>query len=141
MSKTFQLEVVSSDGEVYSGPAVHIVASGIEGELEILYGHAPLLTMLAPGPVWIKKPNGTEDGLVVFGGLLEVQPTVTTLLTDSVIRDEEIDPDKALETKNRLIESLKEPNKEFDFAKARADITAATAQLRILERKRKLRKS
>ena len=47
--KSFRLEIVSPEVEIFSGLAKKLFVTGIVGELEILYGHAPLLTQLAPG--------------------------------------------------------------------------------------------
>lgn len=140
MLKCFQVDIVSAETEIYSGLASKLFVTGILGELEILYGHAPLLTMIAPGPVWIHKDSGEEEGFVVFGGMLEVQPDITTVLADSVLKEKDIDETAAREVKAHAEEMISHPGKGFDYAKAHAEIASASAQLRVLKRMKQLRK-
>ena len=77
MNNSFQLEIVTIESKIFSGLAKKLFVTGEQGELEILYNHAPLLTSITPGPVWFKTDTGKEKGLVVFGGMMEVQPKIT----------------------------------------------------------------
>ncbi len=67
----FQVEIVSAEEEIFSGTAARIAVTGQLGELEILCNHAPLLTALNPGPVWLTKADGSEEAFFVSGGMLE----------------------------------------------------------------------
>lgn len=136
MSKDFQLEIVTAESEIYSGPAEKLFVSGIEGELEILYNHAPLLTMLAPGPVWVLNDN-EEEGFVIFGGMMEVQPHMTIILADAALRAHDIDEAAAMEAKDASERALHAKEAKFDYAKAKVELAEAIAQLRAIKKTRK----
>ena len=85
MAMTLHCDIVSAEEAIFSGLAEMVVAHGTLGDLGIEYGHAPLLTSLAPGPVRVKTQNGDEQIYYVSGGFLEVQPgTVTVLASPSL---------------------------------------------------------
>ena len=79
---TMQCDVVSVKESIYSGQVTMLIAKGAGGELGILPGHAPLVTLLQPGPIRVQLENGTEEIVYVSGGVLEVQPHVVTVLAD-----------------------------------------------------------
>jgi len=137
MAKTLQVDIVSAEEEVYSGEASMVVASAQLGEVGITPGHAPLLTQLAPGDIRVQH-DGEEEIIYVSGGMLEVQPDVVTILSDTAIRAQDLDETAALEAKRRAEERIAQQKDEYDFARARAELAEAAAQLRTL---RKLRDS
>jgi len=136
MPVCFHLDIVSAEAGIYSGPVKKLFVSGILGELEVLNGHAPLLTSLKPGPVWVVNEDNKEEVFYISGGMLEVQPTVTTVLADTALRAKEVDEDQAIEAKKRAEEILAGKGKDFDYAKAQAELAEAIAQLRALKRLR-----
>ena len=131
---SFRLDIVSPEVELFSGRAQKLFVTGILGELEVLPGHAPLLTALSPGPVWIVKENGEEEGLVIFGGMLEVQPDITIVLADAAIRADDIDEAAAKGVKKYTEKAISNRENGLDYAKAHKDLTLAIAQLRIVRR-------
>lgn len=136
MAKIFQLEIVSAQEEIYSGPAVKLFVTGVLGELEILANHAPLLTKLAPGPVWIVKDGGSEEALVINGGMLEVQPEVTIILADSAIRARDLDEAEALKAQQNVEQRIAQHQSDMNYEKAHAELAMAVAQLRVLKKLR-----
>ena len=131
----FQVEIVSPEkAALFSGAVVKLFATGIMGELEILANHAPLLTTLGPGPVWVEKADQQEYSLVIFGGILEVQPKCTTVLADAALRADEIDEDHALKVKEQAEKAIRDRQAGLDYAKANAELVAALAQLRIIRK-------
>lgn len=136
MSISFHLDIVSAEAEIYSGLVKKLFVSGIEGDLEVLYGHAPLLTSLKPGPVWIIKQDGQEEVFYTSGGMLEVQPTVTTVLADIAIRAKDVDEAQALAAKKRAEEMLRGRSQEFNYAQAQSELLEAIAQLKTLKKLR-----
>ena len=96
MSMTIHCDIVSAEQEIFSGLVESLVATGSQGELGINYGHAPLLTDLVPGPIRIVKQNGEEEVYYVSGGFLEVQPGVVSVLADTAIRADDVEPDRRL---------------------------------------------
>ena len=79
---TIQVDIVSAEGELFSGPATMVFAAASEGEVGIAPRHAPLLTLLKPGEVRVQSPDGEEHHFFVGGGAMEVQPARVTILPE-----------------------------------------------------------
>ena len=136
----FQVDIVSAESEIYSGLCHKLLVTGIEGELEIRNNHAPLLTILAPGQIWLRNDKGEEKGFFVNGGILEVQPKISIVLADSIIRAEEIDLEAAKQAKLDAEKSLQESKTQVSYEEAHNRIAASLAQIRILQKLKKLKK-
>jgi F-type H+-transporting ATPase subunit epsilon len=135
---TVHVDVVSAEGEIFSGSAEMVFAPGSEGELGITPRHAPLLTLLKPGEVRVKTAEG-EHSIYVGGGALEVQPNKVTILADTALRAKDLDEAAALAAKQRAEEALAGNIDKIDQAQALAELARAAAQLRLIERLRKTR--
>lgn len=134
MTISFHVDVVSAEAAIFSGLVQKLFVSGIMGDLEILNGHAPLLTSLKPGPVWIVKQDGQEEVFYISGGMLEVQPSATTVLADTAIRAKDVDEAQALEAKTRAEQLLAGQAKDFDYVTAQSQLLEAVAQLKALKK-------
>ena len=77
---TIKCDIVSAEAEIFHGQAQMVIASGEMGELGIAPRHAPLITRLKPGQVRVIPESGEEQFFYVSGGILEVQPSVVTVL-------------------------------------------------------------
>src|SRR6186713_601919 len=98
MAHTIHIDVVSAEESIFSGEAEFVVLPGEAGELGVYPRHTPLITRIKPGAVRIKPAGGGgEDLIFVAGGLLEVQPTVVTVLADTAIRGTDLDEARANE--------------------------------------------
>jgi F-type H+-transporting ATPase subunit epsilon len=136
---TIHVDVVSAEGEIFSGAALEVSAPASEGDLGIHPRHAPLLTLLKAGEVRVKTPDGIEHSFYVGGGALEVQPNKVTVLADTALRAKDIDEAAAVAAKQRAEEALKDKSGRITQAEALAELARAAAQLKVLERLRKLR--
>jgi len=136
---TIHVDVVSAEGEIFSGQAEMVFAPGSEGELGITPRHAPLLTLLKPGEVRVKTAEG-EHLIYVGGGALEVQPNKVTVLADTAVRAKDLDEAAAIAAKQRAEEALASKVDRIDQAQALAELARAAAQLRLIERLRKIRR-
>jgi F-type H+-transporting ATPase subunit epsilon len=136
---TIQVDIVSAEGEIFSGPATEVFAPASQGEVGIWPRHAPLLSLLKAGEVRVKTPDGAEHFFFVGGGALEVQPTKVTVLADTALRAKDIDEAAALAAKQRAEEALRDKAGHITQAEALAELARAAAQLKVLERLRKLR--
>jgi F-type H+-transporting ATPase subunit epsilon len=139
MATTFHVDIVSAEGEIFSGEASMVFAPAIMGELGIAPRHAPLLTTLKPGEVRVQTPAGEEQFFYVSGGALEVQPHLVTLLADTAVRARDLDEAAALQAKTRAEEALRDRGDKIDVAKAQAELAAAVAQIKAIEKLRKLK--
>lgn len=135
---TIQVDVVSAEGEIFSGPAEMVFAPGSEGELGITPRHAPLLTLLKAGEVRVKTGD-VEHSIYVGGGALEVQPNKVTVLADTALRAKDLDEAAALAAKQRAEEALAGKVDKIDQAQALAELARAAAQLKMIQRLRKTR--
>ena len=136
MAKVLNVAIVSAEAEIYSGTAAMVSATAELGELGVTPGHTPLLTHLAPGDVRVVHENGEEEVIYVSGGMLEIQPDVVTILSDTAIRARDLDEKAALEAKQRAEERLAQQREDYDFARARAELAQAAAQLRAIQKLR-----
>lgn len=133
MAMTIHCDIVSAETDIFSGLIELLVAPGIEGDLGILYGHAPLLTSLEPGPIRIKKQSGEEEIYYVSGGYLEVQPHAVTVLADTALRANDMDEAAALEAKKQAEKTLHNQSGDIDYSRAAVQLAEAAAQLRTLQ--------
>ena len=131
------VDVVSAEEQIFSGEAEFAVFPGEAGELGIYPMHTPLLTRLKSGTVRLKIPDRDDYELVyVSGGLLEVQPSLITVLADTAIRAHDLDEAKAIEAKQKAEEALKNRSSDFNYAAAEAELSQAVAQLKTIKHKK-----
>ncbi len=137
MANTIRVEIVCSVCELYSGEATMVFAPAQLGEVGIAPNHTAMLTPLAPGNVRVRTPEGDEEVIYVSGGLMEVQPDLVTILSDTAIRAQDIDEEAALHAQENAQRALAEKGNAMDEAKARAELVQAAAQLDALRKIRK----
>lgn len=135
MANTTHLDIVSAEQAIFSGIVEMVVVSGELGELGIVPGHAPLLTVIKPGEVRLTLPGGAVETYYVSGGMLEVQPYTVTVLADVAIRAEALNEEEALAAKARA-EALLLNRGEVDYAAATAELACALAQIRAIQKLR-----
>jgi F-type H+-transporting ATPase subunit epsilon len=136
---TIQVDIVSAEGEIFSGPAKMVFAPASQGDLGIAPRHAPLLTLIKAGEVRVQTPDGAEQSFYVGGGALEVQPNKVTVLADTATRAKDLDESQALAAKQRAEEALKNKTDDLSQAEALAELARVVAQLKMIERLRKTR--
>jgi F-type H+-transporting ATPase subunit epsilon len=133
---TFRLEIVTAERMVYSDDVTALIAWGVQGQLGILPHHAPLMTMLQPGDLLIRKDK-EEEVLAVSGGFLEVRPDKVIVLADACERADEVDIARAEEAKKRAQETMKAGPLTADAAAAEAALRRSLARLKAAQRKRR----
>jgi F-type H+-transporting ATPase subunit epsilon len=136
----FKFDIVSAEGAIYSGEAKMVFAPGRMGEIGIAPRHAPLLTTMKAGEVRVQDVNGEEQLFWVGGGALEVQPHKVTVLADTAARAKDLDEAAAAAAKQRAEEALRDRVGAMEIAEAQAELARAAAQLRAIEKLRRLRK-
>ena len=136
---TMQVEVVSAEHEIFSGEATMLIATAEAGELGIYPQHTPLLTGLKPGDVRIQTADGEELVIYVSGGILEVTPKKITVLSDTAIRADDLDEAAALEAQRKAEQALKDTTADINYARAKAELAQAAAQLQALRKLKRIR--
>jgi F-type H+-transporting ATPase subunit epsilon len=139
MSATIHVDIVSAEGEIFSGPAKMVYLPAAEGEIGVAPRHAPLLTLLKAGEVRVQSEDGTEQSFYVGGGALEVQPARVTVLADTAARAHDLDEAAALAARERAQEALAAKVDKIDLAEAQAELIRAAAQLKLIRKLRKLK--
>ena len=135
---TVHVDIVSAEREIFSGLAEMVFAPAVLGEVGIAPGHAPLLTKLGPGEVRLKLPEGGEESaFYISGGLLEVQPKVVTILSDTAERAEDLDEAAVVKAKEAAEQALADGEAAIDYARARAELAETVAQLQTIQRLRR----
>ena len=135
-----QLDIVTAEGEVYSGRTEYVVAPGEVGELTILPSHAPLVTILQPGEVRLSE-DGESWSLAVSGGFLEVHTNRVVILADAAERDEDIDLERAETAVRRAQERVESHDSDLDLERALASLRRAQARAGVARRRRTRRSS
>lgn len=138
--KTMQIDIVSAEAEIWSGKASAVFAPGSQGELGIYPGHTALITQLIPGDLRVLLEDGAEHIFYISGGILEVQPHVATVLSDVAYRAADLDEAQVLAARKRAEEALRDSAAELDYAQVQAELASTAAQLRAIQKMRKLRK-
>ena len=137
MANTIQVDIVSAEEQIYSGEAYMVYAPAIMGELGIAPRHTPLISPLKPGEIRLDVGDGKEEFFFISGGILEVQPHLVTVLSDTAIRAADLDEAAALEAQKRAEAALVDQKSDLDVAKAQAELAAAAAQIAAIKRFRK----
>ncbi|WP_299872160.1 F0F1 ATP synthase subunit epsilon [uncultured Cocleimonas sp.] len=134
MAMTMHLDVVSAEESIFSGTVQELIAPGTMGDLGILPGHSQLISTIKAGELKYKTDDG-ESLLFVAGGVMEVQPSIVTVLADTVVRAEDLDEKAAEDAKKRAEDALqgKDPQ-DLDYEAIQAELDAAKAQIEMIHR-------
>lgn len=136
---TIYCDIVSAEGEIFSGPANMVFVPAEQGEIGIAPRHAPLLTLIRPGEVRVQAADGEEHYFWVGGGALEIQPKRISILADTALRARDVDEAAAVEAKRRAEEALAGQIDKIEQAEALAELARAVAQLKLLQKLRKIK--
>ncbi len=137
MATTIQVDIVSAEEQIFSGEAYMVYAPAVMGEVGIAPRHTPLISPLKPGEIRLDMGDGKEEFFFVSGGILEVQPHLVTVLSDTAIRAHDLDEAAALEAQKRAEAALADQKSDLDVAKARAELAAAAAQIAAIKKWRR----
>jgi F-type H+-transporting ATPase subunit epsilon len=130
-----QLEIITAERQVYSDEVDLVVAPGVDGQLGILPHHAPLMTMLQPGEIVVRK-GGSDTYMAVTGGFLEVIGNRVTILADACERSEEIDEARAQAAMERARERVASQGADLQLERAMGDVRRAQVRLNVARRRR-----
>ncbi|WP_293643798.1 F0F1 ATP synthase subunit epsilon [Thiolapillus sp.] len=140
MAMTVHVDIVSAEGSLFSGQGEMIYAPAVMGEIGIAPRHAPLVSRLRPGDVRVDPGQGKPmEHFYVSGGIIEVQPFRITIMADTGIRAADLDELAAKEAKQRAEAALANNSSKMELAKAQAELVEAMAQLRAIEKLRKIK--
>ena len=130
---TMHVDIVSAEGEIFSGEAAMVFAPASQGDVGIAPRHAPLLTNLRPGDLRVETPEGEEKFFYVTGGVLEVQPHMVTVLADSAMHGDDLDEEAARVAKETAEQALAGADKK-GLEHARLQLVEAAARYRAVQK-------
>lgn len=136
MSDKIKLEIVSAEEELFSEEVEMVYAPAEMGEVGISPKHTPLITKLKPGDVRAQINKDEMKTFYVSGGILEIQPNEVTILSDTALREDDLDEERALEAEKLAQEAMKNSANEVDATKAKSELLQAAAQLRLIKKLR-----
>ncbi len=136
-SQTIKLEIVSAEEELFSDDVEMIFAPAEMGEVGITPKHTPLITKLKPGDLRAQISKNEVKTFFISGGILEIQPNIVTVLSDTAIREADLDEERAKQAEENAKEAMKNTSSDIDLAKAKADLVQAAAQLRLIKKLKK----
>lgn len=131
---TIQVNIVSAEGEIFTGTASMVFAPASQGDVGIAPRHAPLLTTLKPGEVRVQPEEGEERLFYVTGGILEVQPHLVTVLADSALHADQLDEAAALEARERAKKAVADGGGEIDLIQAQLELVEAEARYKAAQK-------
>ncbi len=134
MAMTMHVDVVSAEKQVYSGPVTMLIAPAEMGEVGIAPRHAPMVTRIKAGEVKVELSDGSHESFFVSGGILEVQKSVVTILTDTAIRADDIDEAEAIAAKERAEDALRDQHDSIDLAQVQRELAEASARLSLVQK-------
>ena len=137
MAMTMHVDIVSAEVEIFSGTITELYAPAEMGEVGIMPRHAPLLATMKPGEVRVINQQGETQSFFVNGGILEVQPHVVTILSDTAMRAADLDEAAALEAKAKAEAAMADKKTDYDYARAKAELVEAIAQIETINKMRK----
>ncbi|WP_019557530.1 F0F1 ATP synthase subunit epsilon [Thiomicrorhabdus arctica] len=135
MAVSMQVDIVSAEGEIFSGKAEMLFAQAADGEVGIMPHHTQFLSQLKPGTVRVVSGD-EEDHFYISGGIIEIQPSMVTVLADSAIRAADLDEAQANAAKQRAVEAMDNAKSDTDIARAQVELAEAVAQIQAITKLR-----
>jgi F-type H+-transporting ATPase subunit epsilon len=129
MADPLEVRVVSADSVVWSGQADNVIAKTVEGDIGILPGHEPVLSLLAPGGVEIVQPDGRREIVAVDGGFMSVAVGRVSVISEYARLGQEITVDQAerafADARDRLDAGEDDEETRQAYRRAEAQLSAA----------------
>ena len=132
--KTMRLDIVSAEEELFSAEVQMVYAPAEMGEVGITPKHTPLLTKLKAGDVRAEISDSETKIFFISGGILEIQPNAVTILSDTAIRESDLDEDRAKKSELAAKQAMENSNSDMDLVKAKTELAQAAAQLKLIRK-------
>ena len=132
--KTIKLDIVSAEEELFSAQVQMVFAPALMGEVGISPKHTPLMTKLVAGDVRAQISETEMKTFFISGGLLEIQPNSVTILSDTAIREDDLDEERAKQAEFKAREAMENSGSDMDLVKAKTELAQAAAQLKLIKK-------
>jgi F-type H+-transporting ATPase subunit epsilon len=127
---SLEVHIVTPEREVWSGEVDELIARGVDGEVGILGGHAPLLVQLAIGPLRLLSEQG-ETRAVVDGGFLHVSTHEGATRADVLAAQAELQAEIDVDAARQRLETFETRATDDDDLVAKAEIAKANARIKL----------
>ena len=132
--QTIKLDIVSAEEELFSAKVQMVFAPSMMGEVGISPKHTPLMTKLKAGDVRAQISETETKTFFISGGLLEIQPNSVTILSDTAIREDDLDEERAKQAESKAREAMENSGSDMDLVKAKTELAQAAAQLKLIKK-------
>jgi F-type H+-transporting ATPase subunit epsilon len=132
--KTIRLDIVSAEEELFSADVQMVFAPAMMGEVGVSPQHTPLMTKLKAGDVRAQISDTKTKTFFISGGLLEIQPNSVTILSDTAIREDDLDEERAKQAESKAREAMENSGTDMDLDKAKTELAQAAAQLKLIKK-------
>jgi F-type H+-transporting ATPase subunit epsilon len=129
--KPFDLDIITPERVVYRDKVVSFSAPGVEGSFQVLYNHAPLMSIIEVGKTKLQTAAGQEMFYATGGGFVEVKDNKVSVLVESAERADEIDVSRAEAARERAERRLTSRDSNVDVARAQGALLRAINRLRV----------
>ena len=130
MAATFKLEIVTPEAKIFSDDVEMVTLTGVDGEMGIMPGHAPVMTQLVAGELAVRRA-GQNLFLAVGDGFLQITAARVAVLTDMAIKADDIDEAKAEEARQKAEARLAQKLSDEESATVHAALVHATTQIKV----------
>lgn len=134
-------QLITLDGVEFSADAYEVVLPTAAGQITVLPGHEPLLSVLVPGVISIRHNKGDTDNNVehyaTYGGVVEITPTGARVLVDEADADEEISQAEAEKAHAKALELLSGAKSRVELEQAQALVDRQAVRLQVSSLKRR----
>lgn len=134
MASTFKLDIITPEKKFFSGEVEALVINSVDGEMCVLKGHMPSVTVLRIGELRVKQ-DGEWKKFVASEGFVEVRPDETLVFAQTAERPEEVDINRAKAAKERAEEKLRQKLSMLEYRRSQIDLAKAMARLRVVNDK------
>ena len=132
--KTIRLDIGSAEEELFSADVQMVFAPAMMGEVGVSPQHTPLMTKLKAGDVRAQISDTETKTFFISGGLLEIQPNSVTILSDTAIREDDLDEERAKQAESKAREAMENSGSDMDLVKAKTELAQAAAQLKLIKK-------
>lgn len=132
----FTLKLISPKGVIFEGEVVEASMPTPDGQVTLLAGHMPLITLLSPGEIIIRGGN-KEHFLATEGGVAYVSKNMVKILADTAESADSIDSAKIEEAKHRAENLMKNARDDVEFARAEALLEKQLAKIHFIKKRKK----
>lgn len=136
--KTFHVEIVTPQSQVFSGEVSLITLPGVMGPFQVLIHHAPIISQLEVGVILVREASGKEHLYTTSGGFAEMNHNRMTVIAETIEPVESIDTARAEQARTRALGRIHEihhtHSKDIDLMRAEAALARAVNRLKTAAR-------